>query len=654
MDSAERSNPARDAIAWFPSPDNLNSSRLGTFMRCHGIASYQELLRRALDPEWFWRAVVDDLALEWYRPYTAVLDLSRGKPWATWFTGGLFNWVHNGLDRYAHSSQGDKMALIWEGDGGQVRRFTYLDLWRQTNRLANALRALGVHKGDRVGIYLPMIPESAIAVLACGKVGAIFTPIFSGYGAGAVASRLQDCEARFLITADGFFRRGSEVPMKQVADAAVAQSHSVERVVVCRHSGGTVDMVGGRDVWLHELVEGQSEECDTERTAAEDPYMIIYTSGTTGRPKGAVHVHCGFPIKGAQDLAHCFDVRESDTVFWHTDLGWMMGPWVISGTLMLGATLVMYEGTPDYPGPDRLWSMVQRHGITVLGLSPAVIRALKPHGVDAVRSHDLASLRVLGSTGEVWDPESWQWFFANAGGGRCPIINYSGGTEVSGGILGCTPLTPLKPCSFSGPVPGMAADVVDESGNSVRGAVGELVVRNVWPGMTRGFWRDPDRYVATYWSRLPDTWVHGDWAEIDADGFWFIRGRSDDTIKVAGKRLGPAEVEAAALAHPSVVMAAAVGVPHAMKGEAVALFVVLRDRADETDDVRAAITGLVAVELGKALRPDAVLFVSELPHTRNAKLLRRLIRSRYIGDANLGDLSSLENPSSLDAIAQAH
>jgi len=331
-----------------------------------------------------------------------------------------------------------------------------------------------------------------------------------------------------------------------------------------------------------------------------------------------------------------------------------MGPWVISGTLMLGATLVMYEGTPDYPGPDRLWSMVQRHGITVLGLSPAVIRALKPHGVDAVRSHDLASLRVLGSTGEVWDPESWQWFFANAGGGRCPIINYSGGTEVSGGILGCTPLTPLKPCSFSGPVPGMAADVVDESGNSVRGAVGELVVRNVWPGMTRGFWRDPDRYVATYWSRLPDTWVHGDWAEIDADGFWFIRGRSDDTIKVAGKRLGPAEVEAAALAHPSVVMAAAVGVPHAMKGEAVALFVVLRDRADETDDVRAAITGLVAVELGKALRPDAVLFVSELPHTRNAKLLRRLIRSRYIGDANLGDLSSLENPSSLDAIAQAH
>jgi acetyl-CoA synthetase len=401
------------------------------------------------------------------------------------------------------------------------------------------------------------------------------------------------------------------------------------------------------------VVAGRPEHYETERTSAEDPYMIIYTSGTTGRPKGALHLHGGFPIKGAQDLAHCFDVQEHDTLFWFTDLGWMMGPWAISGALTLGATLFMFEGTPDYPGPNRLWSLVERHGITVLGISPTAIRSLKAHGEEPVRAHDLRSLRILGSTGEVWDPESWQWYFTHVGGGRCPIINYSGGTEISGGILGCTVLTPLKPCCFSGPIPGMDADVVDEAGRPVRGSVGELVIRNPWPGMTHGFWQDPDRYMETYWSRIPGLWVHGDWAEIDAEGFWFIRGRSDDTIKVAGKRLGPAEVEAAAMAHPAVLMAAAIGVPHPIKGEAVICFVVLRDAAAEAEELRAAIRDIIGERLGKALRPEAVRFVRDLPRTRNAKILRRVIRARHLGLENLGDVSALENPAAVEEVGQS-
>jgi acetyl-CoA synthetase len=390
----------------------------------------------------------------------------------------------------------------------------------------------------------------------------------------------------------------------------------------------------------------------TEQTAADDPFMIIYTSGTTGQPKGAFHLHTGFPIKAAQDMAHLFDVQPGDTLFWFTDLGWMMGPWAIMGTLILGGTLFLYDGTPDYPGPDRIWEMIARHSVTHLGISPTVIRALMPHGAEWPRKHDLSTLRVLGSSGEPWNPPSWRWYFEHVGGGQCPIMNYSGGTEVSGGILGCTTIQPIRATSFSTAVPGMAATVLDETGKPVRGGVGELVVTKPWVGMTHGFWNDSARYEETYWSRFPGVWTHGDWAIHDPDGYWYIVGRSDDTLKVAGKRVGPAEVESAAVTHPAVLEAAAIGVPHEVKGETITVFVVLRPGHEPGDGLRAEIRAEIGKQLGKALLPESVRFCSDLPRTRNAKIMRRVIRARYL-DQDLGDLSSLENPAAVDAVAES-
>jgi acetyl-CoA synthetase len=380
--------------------------------------------------------------------------------------------------------------------------------------------------------------------------------------------------------------------------------------------------------------------------------MIIYTSGTTGRPKGAVHTHAGFPIKAAHDLAFCFDLQSDDVLFWITDLGWMMGPWAIEGGLILGATLMLYEGTPDYPQPDRLWSVVERHGASVLGVSPTAIRALMGRGDDWVTRHDLSSLRVFGSTGEPWNPGPWSWLFEVPGRRRCPIINYSGGTEIGGGILGCVTIRPQKPCAFSGAVPGMAADVVDSEGHPVRNEVGELIIRAPWVGMTNGFWRDPERYVATYWSRWENVWVHGDWSLIDEDGFWYILGRSDDTINTGGKRVGPAEVESAAVAHPAVREAAAIGVPDEVKGEKVVVFAILREGYAADDRLRAEILDTITHRLGRPLRPDSVHFVSDLPRTRNAKIMRRVIKAKYLGASDLGDLSALENPAAVEEVGK--
>lgn len=639
-------------VIWEPTPEVIERSRLKKFMDRHGIAGLPGLLRRSTeDLEWFWDATVKDLGIRFQRPYDSVLDVSEGIEWARWFRGAEMNIAASCLDQWLDGA-GDRLALIWEGEPGDVRRLTYRELDTEACRLARGLRRLGIGRGDRVGIFMPLVPETAVALLACAKLGAIFLPLFSGYGAAAIASRLNDCEATALLCADGFYRRGQVVPMKETADEALELAPTVRHVVVLRRVGREVPRTPGRDHDWADLVAEEPAELETESFDPETPLMIIYTSGTTGRPKGAVHVHGGFPVKSAQDMAHGFDIQAGDTVFWFTDIGWMMGPWLIFGSLMLGATMFLYEGTPDTPAPDRLWRMVEDHRVTVLGVSPTLIRGLMPRGSEYPRRHDLSSLRVLGGTGEPWNPEPFLWYFREVGGSRLPVINYTGGTEISGGILCGNVLTHVRPCSFAGPLPGMAADVVDERGQSIRGEVGELVIRQPWPGMTRGFWGSRERYLETYWSRFPGVWVHGDWAYVADDGLWYVLGRSDDTIKVAGKRLGPAEVESVLVGHPAVAESAAIGAPDELKGESVVCFVVLRPGHSPSAELAEALSERVAAALGKPLRPRAVRFVGDLPRTRNAKILRRVVRAVYLGQEP-GDLSALENPASLEAIGAA-
>ena len=559
------------------------------------------------------------------------------------------------------AESGKQIAVVWEGEEGTTRSLTYKELYEQVNQVANALRSLGLGKGDAVGLFMPMTPEIVVALLAIAKIGGIILPLFSGYGAGAVVSRMTDADAKALFTADGAFRRGKPVEMKSVADEAAAHIPTLKHIIVLKRTGQDVIMKEGRDHWWHALVESQPREAATERTSAEDPLMVIYTSGTTGKPKGAVHTHCGFPVKAAQDMAFGTDVhgvaqianlRNPDVIYWMTDMGWMMGPWLVFGTLILGATLLLYDGAPDFPAPDRLWSLVERHKINQLGVSPTLIRSLSPHGDEQFQKHDLSSLKCFASTGEPWNPEPWKWLFEKVGGGTRPIINYSGGTEISGGIVMGNPILPLKPCAFSAPCPGIAADVVDENGQPIRNAVGELVIKSPWIGMTRGFWKDTGRYLDTYWSRWPNVWVHGDFAAIDSDGLWYILGRSDDTIKVAGKRLGPAEVESVLTRNPAVVESAAIGVPHEVKGSQLVMFVVLKKGVEPSDALRKELRAMIVAEMGKPLAPKAILFVSDLPKTRNAKVMRRMIRSAYLGQ-NLGDTSSLVNPEAVEEIRRA-
>jgi acetyl-CoA synthetase len=641
-------------IVWRPTAEYVEGSHLQRFMQQHGLADFQALMQRSTsDIPWFTEAVLKHLGIQFQRPYQQVLDLSRGPAWPRWCTGGRLNIAYNCVDKYLRDSQlARRPALIWEGDDGQSQSLTYADLYREVNHSANLLRELGFRKGDVIGLFMPMLPEIVIALLGIAKIGAIVLPLFSGFGADAITARLNDAQARGLVTVDGFYRRGQVVALKAVADEAAAQVRDLRKMVVVRRAGIPVSMFPGRDVWWHEHMPLQSAFAALEETEAEDPLMIIYTSGTTGRPKGAVHTHCGFPIKAAQDMAFGTNVRAGDRMYWISDMGWMMGPWLVFGTLLLGATMVISEGAPDYPGPERLWQMVDRHQITHLGISPTLVRSLLKHGEAPVRQSRLDSLRYFGSTGEPWNPDPWLWLFHTVGQGKRPIINYSGGTEVSGGIVMGNPLLPLKPCAFSGPCPGMAADVVDEEGRPVRNQVGELVVRAPWIGMTRGFWNDPKRYEETYWSRFPGIWVHGDFAAIDQDGQWYILGRSDDTIKVAGKRLGPAEVESVLVNHTAVVEAAAIGVPDDLKGSAVVCFCVLAPAYEASDALRDALMDKVTTALGKPLKPREIRFVKDLPKTRNAKVMRRIIRAAYLGQ-DAGDTSSLENPSAVDDIRQA-
>jgi acetyl-CoA synthetase len=642
---------AGSGFAYLPDPAAAKETNVGRFMTAHRFGGLDDLRRRSLeDPVWFWDAVVRFLSVPFRTPYRQVLDTSEGIPWSRWFVGGELNMADVCLDRHA-AAHPSSAAVVWEGEDGEVRRWSWAELRAEADALAFLLAERGVGPGDAVGLFLPMVPEAVAAVLAVAKLGAMALPVFSGYGAEAVAARLADAGAVALVTADGFYRRGRVVPLLEVARQVAARTPSLATVVVVPRLGGAGAEPGpgwgaAQPAGWPEAARQPFATCSLD---AEHPFLLAYTSGTTGRPKASVHVHGGFVVKVAEEAAFQFDCRFGDTLFWLTDLGWIMGPWEIVGALSQGATLALYEGAPDYPGPDRLWAYCERHRVSILGISPTLVRSLMPFGTGPVRAHDLSSLRVLGSTGEPWNDGPWHWYFEEVGQARCPVINISGGTEVGATFLSPHPVEPIKPASLGGPSLGVAAEVFDEEGRAVRESVGELVCTAPWPGMTRGLYRDPERYFATYWNRWPNVWVHGDWASIDADGCWFLHGRSDDTIKVAGKRLGPAEVESALVTHPKVTEAAAVGVPDEHKGEALWAYVVLVPGEDGDETLRAELSEVVGAQLGRPFRPDVVRFVDALPKTRNAKVLRRAVRAAATGE-DPGDLSSLEEMAAIEAI----
>ena len=604
-------------MIWEPSREFIERTNVWRFMQRLGFSDREAfLLFSREDPERFWDELMREMRVEWFEPYRQVLDLSRGPEWAQWFVGGRLNIAHNCLDRWADSG---RIACLWEAENGATREVTFRDVRNEANRVANGLSAMGLQAGDRVALCLPMVPEILSILYGCFKAGLTVVPIFAGFGAGAIATRLEDSGARVVFTAAHLERRGKQLPLAEKIPAGV-------RIV----------MVGEGP-----LFPGHPEDAATLSLESEARAFILYTSGTTGKPKGAVHTHAGCLAQMGKEIWLAFDHQPDDRFFWLSDIGWMMGPWSILGNHLFGGTIFLYDGAPDFPTPMRIWETIERHGITTFGVSPTAIRVLSK--ADSLPPL-MPSLRLLGSTGEPWDEASWLWFFENVGHRRCPIINISGGTEIVGCFLFPLPIQELKPCTLGGPAPGMATEVVDENGIPVRGRKGYLVCTAPSPSMTRGIWNDPQRYLDTYWSRFPGMWYHGDWASVDEDGHWMLHGRADESMNVAGRKVGPAEVEDAMMQHPGVAEAAVIGVPDDVKGEAIVGYAVARPGAAVDS---AAVCATVAQVLGQMFRPREVLVVRELPKTQSGKIVRRLMRRKYLGEP-LGDVSTVANPLALD------
>jgi acetyl-CoA synthetase len=612
-------------MIWQPSREFIESTNVWRFMQRLGFTDREDFLRFSREqPERFWDEMMREMRVEWFEPYRQVMDTSRGPEWSEWFLGGRLNIAHNCLDRWASS---DRVACLWEGENGATRSMTFAELRAEANRVANGLLALGLEAGDRVALCMPMVPEVLSILYGCFKAGMTVVPIFAGFGAGAIATRLEDSGARVLFTADHLERRGKLLPL------AEKLPRLAEHTVVLRYKGGA-----GQDAltW-NDFLAGQPAEASTASLESEARALLMYTSGTTGKPKGTVHTHAGCLAQTGKEIFLAFDHQPADRFFWLSDIGWMMGPWTVLGNHLFGGTIFMYDGAPDFPGPMRLWEMIERHRITNFGISPTVIRMLSKH---TGALPPMESLRLLGSTGEPWDEASWMWFFERVGRGRLPIINISGGTEIVGCFLFPLPIQPLKPCSLGGPAPGMAAEVVDENGAPVRLRTGHLVCTKPAPSMTRGLWNDPERYIEAYWSRFPGMWYHGDWARVDEDGHWFLLGRADESMNIAGRKMGPAEVEEAMMQHPGVAEAAVIGVPDDVKGEAIVGYIV----AKPGFELQAPAVAATVVEvLGPTFRPREVHVVAELPKTQSGKIVRRLIRQKYLGEP-LGDLSTVANP----------
>jgi len=607
------------------------------------IQEYENLYRLSIEnPEQFWGERAGEL--EWYTHWDKVLDKSNA-PFFKWFTGGRTNIVHNAIDRHLTTYRKNKLALIWEGEDGSRRTFSYHALNREVTKFANILRSMGVKKGEIVTIYMPRIPEQVFAMLACAKIGAAHSVVYGGFSVEALAERIQDAESKVLVTADGAYLRGKIVPLKEIADEAMSRQATLEHCVVVKRTGQEVFMEAGRDFWYHDLetLPVAQHKCATVPMDAEDPLFILYTSGTTGRPKGILHTHGGYMVYTYTTLRYVFDIRDEDRYWCAADPGWITGhSYIVYGPLLNGATSFMYEGAPNYPYPNRWWKMVENYGITILYTAPTAIRGLMRFGDAWPEKHDLSSLRLLGSVGEPINPEAWKWYHTVIGKEKCPIMDTWWQTETGGFMITPLPITPLKPGSASRPFFGIDVAVVDENGKEVEpGQEGYLVIKQPWPGMLRTVYRDEERYKNQYWSRFKTMYEAGDSARIDEDGYIWVIGRMDDVIKVSGYRLGTAEIESALVSHSAVAEAAAIGLPHDVKGNVIHAFVILRAGVDKNDDLEDTLKKHVSHEIGPIAKPEKIEFVDQLPKTRSGKIMRRLLKSRAMGLPE-GDKSTLD------------
>jgi acetyl-CoA synthetase len=630
-----------------PPMEGRNSARVSS------MEEYEALYRRSMDDnEGFWAERANEL-VEWFTPFTKVLDADMDTPSIKWFVGGQLNVAYNCLDKHIANGRRNKAAIIWQGEPDEdVKVYTYQMLYDEVCKFANVLKAQGVHKGDRVALYMPMIPELAIAMLACVRIGAVHSIVFAGFSAVSLQNRIQDCEAKVVVTSDAVIRAGRSIPLKKNVDEALRLCPSVHKVVVVNRANAAVEWQEGRDLWWHELMKAPDlkASCPCEPMDSEDPLFILYTSGSTGKPKGVVHTTGGYLTYAAHTTQWVFDVKDSD-VYWCTaDVGWITGhSYIVYGPLALGATSLMFEGVPSYPGPDRFWQVVEKFRVNIFYTAPTVIRALMREGAEWTQKHDLSSLRVLGSVGEPINPEAWMWYHENIGGGKLPIVDTWWQTETGGIMISALPYaTPLKPGSATRPLPGVDARIVRPDGTDAEpNEGGHLVIRRPWPGMLRGVFGDPARYKSTYFERFPGCYEAGDGARVDSDGYFWIMGRLDDVINVSGHRMGTAEIESALVSHPAVAEAAVVGMPHAIKGEAIYAYVTLNADADETEELRAELRTWVRKEIGPIASPEVLQFADGLPKTRSGKIMRRILRKIAGGStstSDFGDTSTLADP----------
>ncbi|PZA06978.1 MULTISPECIES: acetate--CoA ligase [unclassified Meiothermus] len=613
-------------------------------------ALYEESLR---DPEGFWGRFAQEF--HWFEPWKKVLEWNV--PYAKWFVGGKTNLAYNALDRHL-ASRRNKAAIVFEGEPGDSRVLTYHDLHREVCQFANVLKGLGVKPGDRVTIYLPMIPEAAIAMLACARIGAIHSVVFGGFSASALAERINDAQSTVLITADGGWRRGSVVPLKANADEALASTESVRHVVVVRRVGQEVPMLPGRDHWYHELMAGASDRCEAEPLDSEHPLFILYTSGSTGKPKGVMHATAGYMVYVALTARYVFDLKETDTYFCTADVGWVTGhSYVVYGLLLNGATTLMYEGAPNWPDEGRIWSIIDKYGVSILYTAPTAIRAFMKWGEQWPGKYRLSSLRLLGSVGEPINPEAWLWYYHVIGKGRCPIVDTWWQTETGGIMITTLPgVHPMKPGHAGKPFFGVEPDIVDTSGKTITSADegGHLILKRPWPSMLRTVWGDPERYERQYWSQYPGNYFSGDGARRDKDGYYLIMGRVDDVLNVSGHRLGTMEVESALVSHPAVAEAAVVGRPDPIKGEGIVAFVTLKAGHTASDALGAELKAHVVKAIGAIARPDEIRFTEAMPKTRSGKIMRRLLRQIAAGESEIkGDTSTLEDRSVVERLKAA-